>query len=176
MAFRFCGIRCNLVPKFIVGTKAVTEEVIDIFTSTSKLASLKQKNMERITNDEEDILDVLKDAKDVLTLNFLFIQKIQAAERILLVIEDVFPSRLRRIFDAKHSTDEAFEQNFTFGAIRNFFAKSDSNKRNYDLDKYFLDIVDRIFKDRPISHTFIISFVMKKIRDEFIKDRYSIML
>lgn len=172
LAFRFCGIRYNLVPKFIVGTKAVTEEVIDIFTSTSKLASLKQKNMERITNDEEDILDVLKDAKDVLTLNFLFIQKIQAAERILLVIEDVFPSRLRRIFDAKHSTDEAFEQNFTFGAIRNFFAKSDSNKRNYDLDKYFLDIVDRIFKDRPISHTFIISFVMKKIRDEFIKDGY----
>lgn len=172
LAFRFCGIKYNLVPKFIVGTKAVTEEVIDIFTNTSKLASLKQKNLERITNDEEDILDVLKDANDVLTLNFLFVQKIQAAERILLMIEDVFPSRLRRIFDAKYSVDALFDQNFTFGAIRNFFAKSDSNKRNYDLDKYFLDIIDRIFKDRPMSNTFILSFVMKKIRDEFIKDGY----
>ncbi|MGI6486298.1 MAG: TIGR02556 family CRISPR-associated protein [Tepidanaerobacteraceae bacterium] len=172
LTFRFCGIRYHLVPKFIVGTRTVAEEVIDIFTDTSKLASLKQKNMERITNDEEDILDILKDANDVLTLNFLFIQKIQAAERILLVIEDVFPSRLRRIFSAKYSVDALFDQSFTFGVIRNFFAKSDSNKRNYDLDKYFLDIVDRIFKDRPISNTFILSFVMKKIRDEFINDRY----
>ena len=172
LAFRFCGIRYNLIPKFIVGTKGVSEEIIDIFTSTSKLVSLKKKSMERITNDEEDILDVLKEEKDVLTFNFLFIQKMQAAERILLLIEDVFPSRLRRIFDAKHSVDAMFNQNFTFGSIRNFFAKSDANKRNYDLDGYFLDIVDRIFKDRPISNSFVLSFIMKKIRDEFIKDGY----
>lgn len=129
MAFRFCGIRYNLIPKFIVGTKGVSEEIIDIFTSTSKLVSLKKKSMERITNDEEDILDVLKEEKDVLTFNFLFIHKRQAAERILLLIEDVFPSRLRRIFDAKHSVDAMFNQNFTFGSVRNFFAKSDSNKK-----------------------------------------------
>lgn len=172
LTFKFCGIKYNLIPKFIIGTKAVAEDVLDIFTNTSKLASLKQKNMERITNDEEDILDVLKDANDVLTLNFLFIQKIQAAERILLVIEDVFPSRLRRIFKAKYAVDLLFNQNFTFGTIRSFFAKSDSNKRNNDLDKYFLDIVDRIFKDRPISSNFILSFVMKKVRDEFINDGY----
>lgn len=172
LTFKFCGIKYNLIPKFIIGTKTVSEDVMDIFTNTSKLASLKQKNLERITNDEEDILDVLKDANDVLTLNFLFIQKVQAAERILLVIEDVFPSRLRRIFNAKYAVDVLFNQNFTFGTIRNFFAKSDSNKRNYDLDKYFLDIIDRIFKDRPISKTFIVSFIMKKVRAEFINDGY----
>ncbi len=173
LTFRFCGIKYNLVPKFVIGTKDVSEEVIDIFTNTSELVSLKKKTMERITNDEEDILDALKEINDVITLNFLFINKIQAAERIVLLIEDVFPSRIRRIFDAKHSVDDMVKNNnFTFGTIRNFFSKSDSNKRDYDLDKYFLDIVDRVFKDRPIDKAFILRFAMKRIRDEFVNDRY----
>lgn len=172
LTFKFCGIRYNLIPKFILGTQGISEEVINIFTDTSRIVSLRQKNMERITNDEEDILDALKDLNDVITLNFLFIQKMNAAERILLNIEDVFPSRIRIIFDTKHEIDNIYENNFTFGTIRNFFAKSDPNKRDYDLDGYFLDIVDRIFKDRPVSFYFVLQFIMKKIRDEFINDRY----
>lgn len=152
LTFKFCGIRYNLIPKFIVGTDELSEYVIDIFTDTSKLVSLKQERVETITDDEEEILDLLKDVQDIITLNFLFIQKSNAAERILLVIEDVFPSRLRQIFDAKYRVDEIYDNNFTFRTIRNFFFKSDKNKRNSDLDKYFLDIVDKVFKDRPISY------------------------
>lgn len=172
LTFKFCGIRYNLIPKFIVGTDELSEYVIDIFTDTSKLVSLKQERVETITDDEEEILDLLKDVQDIITLNFLFIQKSNAAERILLVIEDVFPSRLRQIFDAKYRVDEIYDNNFTFRTIRNFFFKSDKNKRNSDLDKYFLDIVDKVFKDRPISYHFILKFIMKKIRDEFINDGY----
>lgn len=172
LTFRFCGIRYNLIPKFILGECGITDDIIDIFTSTSRIVSLKQKVMERITNDDEEILDALKDLKDVITLNFLFIQKSNAAERILLNIEDVFPSRIRKIFDTKHEVDKIYTSSFTFGTIRNFFAKSDPNKRDYDLDGYFLDIVDRIFKDRPVSFYFVLQFIMKKIRDEFINDRY----
>lgn len=170
--FRFCGIRYNLVPKFILGTKEVSEDVIDIFTNTSKIISLKQERVDSITDDKEEILDILKDIQDNITLNFLFIHKTNAAERILLIIEDVFPSRLRSIFNAKYYVDEIYDKSFSFRTIRNFFFKSDKNKRNTDLDKYFLDIVDRIFKDRPISYYFILKFIMKKIRDEFINDGY----
>lgn len=173
LTFKFYGARYNLIPKFVIGTKGVSEEVIDIFTNISKIVSLKKKNIERMTNDEEDILAELKEINDVVTLNFLFINKIQAAERIVLLIEDVFPSRIRRIFDAKHSADDMVKNNnFTFGTIRNFFSKSDSNKRDYDLDKYFLDIVDRIFKGRPIDKAFVLRFALKRIRDEFVNDRY----
>jgi len=170
--FRFCGIRYNLIPKFILGTRGVPDNIIDIFTDTSHLVSLKKRNMEVIAGDEEEILDALKDIGDVITLNFLFIQKMNAAERILLNIEDVFPSRIKRIFDTKHDVDKMFQDNFTFGTIRNFFAKSDPKKRDYDLDGYFLDIVDRIFKDRPVSFYFVLQFIMKKIRDAFINDQY----
>jgi CRISPR-associated protein Csh1 len=172
LTFKFCGIRYNLIPKFILGEYGISDEIIDIFTNTSRIVSLKQKVMERIANDDEEILDVLKDLNDVITLNFLFIQKSNAAERILLNIEDVFPSRIRKIFDIKHEVDYVYNSNFTFGTIRNFFSKSDPNKRDYDLDGYFLDIVDRIFKDRPVSFYFVLQFIMKKIRDEFINDRY----
>lgn len=172
LTFKFCGIRYNLIPKFIIGTEEIQVEIIEIFTNTSKLVSLKEERMVSITGDEEDILAILKDVQDTITLNFLFVQKIQAAERILLLIEDVFPSRIRQIFDAKYMVDEVYENNFTFRSIRNFFSKSDKNKRNYDLDKYFLDIIDRIFKDRAIGYHFILKFIMKKIRDEFINDGY----
>ncbi|SFP76364.1 TIGR02556 family CRISPR-associated protein [Caldicoprobacter faecalis] len=172
LTFRFCGIEYNLIPKFIVGAEMIPDEILDIFANTSKLVSLKQEVIDRITTDEDDILYYLKDIKDVIALNFLFLKKINAAERILLLIEDVFPSRLRRIFDAKYKTDEIFASKFTFGSIRSFFSKSDPNKRDYDLDGYFLDVVDRVFKDRPVSYHFLLQFIMKKVRHEFVNDGY----
>ena len=84
----------------------------------------------------------------MMTFDLLFIKRTNSAERILLVIEDVLPSRLRRIFCAKHSVDEVFSQSFTFGAIRYFFLKSDSDKRDTDLDGYFLGVVDKFL--RPV--------------------------
>lgn len=172
MTFRMCGIEYNLIPKFIIGTEMVPQEILDVFVDTSKRISLNQEVIDRITADEDDILYYLKDTKDIITLNFLFIRKMNAAERIILLIEDVFPSRLRSIFNAKYSTDDTFEDKFTFASIRNFFSRSDPNKSDYDLDKYFLDIVDRVFKDRPISYHFLLKFIMKKIRNEFINDGY----
>ncbi|MDI3535047.1 MAG: CRISPR-associated protein Csh1 [Thermosediminibacterales bacterium] len=172
LTFKFCGIQYNLIPKFIVGKEAVSDEILDIFSDTSKIFSLKERVIRKIADDEEEILDVLKDAKDTLTLNFLFLQKMNSAERILLLIEDVFPSRLRRIFEAKEYVDGVYGENFTFKNIRNFFSKSDSNKRNFDLDGYFLDITDRIFKVRPVDYGFLMQFIMKRVRDDFINDRY----
>ncbi|MCF6095771.1 TIGR02556 family CRISPR-associated protein [Thermovorax subterraneus] len=170
LSFSFCGIRYYLIPKFIVGVENVSEDILDIFRSSSKLISLRSRVIKSITRDEEDILYYLKDVKDVITVNFLFLQKMNAAERILLLIEDVFPSRIRKIFDTKECIDEIFQDDFTFGTVRSFFSKSDPNKRNYDLDGYFLDIVDRIFKNRPVSYHFLLQFMMKKIRSEFVND------
>jgi len=172
LTFSFYGIEYNLIPKFVVGTNMIPEEILNILIDASKYISLKQRVIDRIKSEEDDILYYLKDMKDVIALNFLFLKKERAAERILLLIEDVFPSRLRKIFDAKYETDEVFSDKFTFGSIRNFFAKSDPNKKDYDLDEYFLDIVDKVFKDRPINYHFLLQFIMKKIRHEFVNGDY----
>lgn len=172
LRFSFAGIPYQLIPKFILGKEAA-REIVDIFVDSSKIISLKQEVKKAYLADENDILDILKESKDNLTLNFLFIKEQQSAEKILLLIEDIFPSRLKTIFSAKeYYVDKLFNENFTFKTVRNFFSKSDSNKREYDLDKYFLDLVDSVFKNRSIDRSFIMDFLMRRIRDRFIKDEY----
>jgi CRISPR-associated protein Csh1 len=174
LSFRFCGLRYRyqLIPRFMLGKEHVAEEVLNIFRGSSKAVSLKEKIVARITSEEEEILDLLKDAGDNITLNFLFLQKTQAAERIVLLIEDVLPSRLQRIFAAKDVVDKLFEDNFTFWKLRGFFGKSDQGKKNFDLDKYFLTLVEHIFKDRPVDLGFVLHYLMQRIRYEFAHDRY----
>ncbi|MBC7321399.1 TIGR02556 family CRISPR-associated protein [bacterium] len=171
LRFSFAGISYQLIPKFIFGKEEI-KDVVDIFVDSSKIVSLKKEVKKAYLADEDEILDILSESKDVLTLNFLFIKEQQSAEKILLLIEDVFPSRLKSIFLAKGYVDRLFNENFTFRTIRNFFSKSDPNKREYDLDKYFLELVDSVFKDRVIDRSFIMDFLMRRIRDSFIKDEY----
>ncbi|WP_434578114.1 TIGR02556 family CRISPR-associated protein [Thermoanaerobacterium thermosaccharolyticum] len=172
LTFRFYGLRYQLIPKFLIGEDFIREDIINIFKDTTKLVTLKDSTAKRVIGDEDDITYFLKDADDSLSLNYLFIQKQNSAERILLLIEDVFPSHLREIFSAKDSVEKMFGDNFTFRNIRNFLSKSDINKRDSDLDGYFLDITDRIFRGRKVDLNLLLKFIMKRVRDEFIQDRY----
>lgn len=172
LSFKFYGLNYYLIPKSILGGRVVYDQVLDVLTDMKKLISLKQKVVDRITDDEEEILTVLADARDTVALNFLFLKKQQSAERILLLVEDVLPSRLRKIFAAKEAVDGIIGSNFTFRCIRNFLGKSDSNKRDYDLNAYFLDLTDRIFKGRPVDYHFLLQLIMKKVREEFVNDGY----
>ena len=173
LARRFVyGLNYILIPKLLVGRPEVLNEILINFADANNLVSLKERIRRRITDDEDEILELLAEERDVLTLNFLFLYKEQSAERIHLLIEDVFPSRIKRIFEAKDFVDKISGASFTFRDIRTFFSKSDDNKRNYDLNKYFFEIVDKVFRGIPIDFSILIKFFMKKIRDEFINDRF----
>jgi CRISPR-associated protein Csh1 len=174
--FRFYGLSYYLIPRLLIGSQDVLNNILDIFSDTTKTLSLKERIKKRITNDENEILEYLSEEKDILTLNFLFLQRQQSAERILLLIEDVFPSRIRKIFEAKDYIDRLFnndsDKGFTFGTIRTFFSKSDENKKASDLNKYFLEIVDSVFKGRRLDFSFLFKFYMAVIRKEFINEGY----
>ncbi len=178
LVYGFYGLRYILIPKLLLGGVDAKANPIYILSDSNKIVSLKARVKKRITSDENEILEYLSDEKDILTLNFLFLQKQQSAERILLLIEDVFPSRIRNIFEAKDYVDELFnndsDKGFTFGNIRTFFSKSSEGKRENDLNKYFLEIVDSIFKGRRLDFLFLLKFYMAAIRKEFIKDKYFI--
>ncbi len=177
LTYRFYGLSYLLVPKLLF--KGVDAEIMNILLDPIKTVSLKEKVKKRITDNAEEILDALKNEKDTLTFNFLFLKQEQSAERILLLIEDVFPSRINRIFKAKDYVDEITGDNFTLAKIRHFFTKSDENKRDYDLNTYFLDIIDKIFRGVPIDFSFLNRFFLTKIRRDFIdydskgKERYN---
>lgn len=170
--FKFYGLNYSLIPRLLTGNKEILEEIISILSDTTQTVSLRDRIKKRITEDEREILDYLADKKDDLTLNFLFLQRQQSAERILLLIEDVFPSRIRAIFNAKNDVDAAFNDNFTFFKIRTFFSMSDKKKRKSDLNKYFLEIVDSVFKDRRLDFSFLTKFHMAVIRREFTNEGY----
>ena len=164
------GLEYLLIPKFLFGTSAVSRDIIDIFTDGPKKISLAGKTISRMTADENEILALLMEEKDALSVQFLFLRASRGAERILLLIEEVYPSTLRKIFDAKSDTDkkwEIIERQFNFGTLRTFFAKSDENKRDNDLDKYYLQLIDNIFRLKPVDKNFVLQFIMKKIRHDF---------
>ncbi|MCM8785858.1 MAG: TIGR02556 family CRISPR-associated protein [Candidatus Omnitrophica bacterium] len=169
--YNFYGLGYYLIPKFFFN---IDEQILDIIQYGIKSTSLQKRTINRITNDEEEILDILKEEKDYLTLNFLFLKKDRSAERILLFIEDVFPSRLKKIFDVKDKVDKTYntDELFTFANIRYFFEKSDKKKKEYDLDRYFLEIIDSVFKNKKIALDFLIKFFIKKIREELITTEY----
>jgi len=176
LVYGFYGLRYFLIPRLLLSGRNVKAEIIDILLDSNRIVSLKDRVKKRITSDDNEILEILANEKDVLTLNFLFLRKEQSAERILLLIEDVFPSKIKKIFDAKDYVDKNFnndsDKGFTFGTIRTFFSKSDENKKTGDLNKYFLEIVDSVFKDRKLDFSFLLKFYMANIRKEFINDGY----
>ncbi|MDN5363121.1 MAG: CRISPR-associated protein Csh1 [Eubacteriales bacterium] len=171
LKFSFSGSGYYLIPKFLLGKEAA-KEVVDIFTDSVKIVSLKQQVKKSITGSEEEILDIVKETSDTVMLNFLFLQEMNAAERVVMLIEDVLPSRLRKIFAAKEEVDKQFGGEFNFGVLRGFISKSDQDKARPDLDRYFLETVDRIFKDRPVDKDFLLKFIMQKIRYEFLHNRH----
>lgn len=170
LKFKFYDLNYYLIPKLFVGNKDLLDEILKILSDTNKKISLKNESKKRLTDDEDEILDYVSEVNDNLSLNFLFLKKEQSAERILLLIEDILPSRIRRILSAKDYVDKILGEDFTFKKIRTFYSKSEEDKRENDLNKYFLEIVDKVFKGQQIDFSFLLKFYMNVIRKEFIKD------
>ncbi len=211
LTFKFYGLSYWLIPKFFVGETELKEEILtELWKYTIKDVSLGdavavKQIEEQITNDESEILSLLKEGdkvKDFLTVNLMFVRADNSAERILLHIEDVFPSQIKKIFDAKKHVEKKFQElmedfkeiweksqkrkertdkqtdwferlkQYNFGKVRTFFQKTDQLKRNSDLDKYFLEIVNCVFKSRPLDWRFLTRFYMNIIRKAITSEKF----
>lgn len=184
--FGFYGFRYLLVPKiaFKGDDKDLLKEVLSILGKKEQKRKLKinREDKNTITSDENKILEFVKDQKDFFSNSLIFYKKEQSSYRILLLIEGIFPSRLRALFKAKEKVDERFkiyndsilsedqrekyQLVFNFGVLRRFFP-SESKNRNFD--KIFLEMVDKIFVGDQISYYLLIDFIMSKVREAFIK-------
>ncbi|KJR40299.1 CRISPR-associated Csh1 family protein [Candidatus Magnetoovum chiemensis] len=178
LKFKFYGLSYYLIPSVLSGESDVLDEILDIVKDSNKRTTLKNTIKRRLTSDENEILEYLSKEEDTLTLNIVFLDKSNnSAERILLLIEDVLPSRLRTIFDAKDYVDRIFnpddtnDRGFDFGRIRTFYDKSAEKATKSDLNAYFLEIVDSVFKLRPLELSFLLRFMMAAIRRAFVNDK-----
>ena len=107
-----------------------------------------------------------------LTLNLLFFEENQTtkAMKIKLALEEVLPSRFRRLFhtvpqmvndhplyrDVISYKKERYDLQFSFGLFRDFF------------DDNFLDIVYTVFTGQPISQNLLYSRFMERIRKNYV--------
>ena len=179
--FGFYGFRYLLVPKLALGGDY--EEVLDILGTKDNNRKLKIKRevKNRITSDENEILNLVKDQNDFFSNSLIFYRKEQSSYRILLLIEGILPSRLRALFSAKERVDEIFkiyndtilseaqrEKNhfeFNFGVLRRLFPRESKNRT---FDKIFLEIVDKIFVGEKIDYNLLMDFIMRRVRAAFI--------
>ncbi|MFA6373606.1 MAG: TIGR02556 family CRISPR-associated protein [Methanothrix sp.] len=184
--YSFYGFRYLLVPKLTLAgdKKGVLEEILDILgkKDDKRKVKINREIKRRITADENEIFDFVKDEKDFFSNSLIFYKKEQSSYRILLLIEGILPSRLRTLFNAKGKVDERFiiysdsilsetqrEKNhleFNFGVLRRFFP---AESKNRTFDKIFLEMVDKIFVGEQIGYYLLIDFIMSKVREAFIK-------
>ncbi|BBM69590.1 TIGR02556 family CRISPR-associated protein [Rhodothermus marinus] len=177
------NIRYLIIPDFILGADVVRQEVLAILTDEreqrqKRLHTLSRREIRRITEDEEEILELLSQEKDVMTFHFLFMSRQQGRETIDLYIQDVYPSRLRALLEAKAAVDRSMrvpredgtwlEYNFTYATLHRFFSRSDPNRRNSDLLRHLYDLVDQTFRAVPVSTDYLMPFLMLQIRHDVV--------
>ncbi len=160
LLFYFYGRKYYLIPKPIY--------IKDLPTILRKYRTLNNKDVEEVSKDydktEERVFNFIKDEENSVAFDLMFIEKNNAALNILLNIEDVSPSRFKKIY---HSLDfirhlEFFKDmpvNFTL--LNRVFPK---DKYNH----YFLDIIDKIISDNRIDYNFIIKFFNQYLQRTFI--------
>ena len=167
LTFNLSGLRYQLIPEFIVGREELVREIMEVLLNDEvRKLKLSEREKRVLLSDEEEILDLLSEEGDFLSLNLLFIESQRSAERILLHLQDIYPSRLKQLFEAKDKVEKLLGlESFTYGIVYSFFSKSDPSKRTPDLQKYFLEIVDRTFRGIKVEEKFLIRFLLGRIRD-----------
>ncbi|MDD2439756.1 MAG: TIGR02556 family CRISPR-associated protein [Methanosarcinaceae archaeon] len=194
MSFGFYGFRYLIIPKFLTEkllSKEEQEELFEVFEKfREKDLKFNKEYRNFLQNNESDILEILSEQGNYLNLNIQFYEKSNSAYRILLYIEDVLPSRLRKLFHAKAIVDkrkifkdyyvseaETKSVKFTLGNVRWFFPNK-SNDPN--LNTYFLEITNGIFTGKAIDYAFLLKYIMLKLRKDFRSSnstlRYSLFL
>jgi len=171
------GFNYYIIPKIF--RQDINEDIYQLLESYRKNIidgnlNIKKEYGNLLSDTEEDAFEIISKQSNVLSNNILFYEKINAAFRILLYVEDVLPSRLRKLFETKRIVDKKtifknFTWNdhslsFTFGNIWHFYPKN----REKDDSKYFLEITNNIFTSRKVDYAFLLNGISKKIRKDFV--------
>ena len=158
--FNFYGFKYLVIPKFLTDFDGSLKKDIFKIIAGQKDPKFRKEEINRLTQDESEILELVSEQKDYMSINFMFYDAPKgyngAVFNILVYIEDILPSRLKTLFDAKTGNKEknirgvdqinifrecmvpVFENRkkvgeksleFNFGIVRTFFPKvSDHNK------------------------------------------------
>ena len=179
LSFKFYGLRYYLIPRTI--TKKASEDIIDSILDFKKSPRINAADRERLTNDEKDMFEMLQEEQNNVALNLVFYAKPQKGVlRILAAIEEILPSRIQQLFNAKHFVENMVffkghktKENkdmfrLSFGTLRTFLP---NNKIEGNNDKSFLELTRMIFSDIKIDYQFILHQIISHIRNNFVRNQ-----
>jgi len=174
LGFNFYGLNYYLIPSSTCN-QDVQDILVDMLENISnKSFSFKEGASKEIYSLSDDIFDELAEYGDVNSFRIIFFKKENSAERILLDIKDIFPSRFRELYAAKHKMEEIYnriiDEKFNFSYFREFLRKTDSKMRDNDLDNNFLSLTKDIFTGEKLSIDTLLPHYMRNIRYAFVND------
>lgn len=176
--FRFYGCRYYIIPKVMHGIGRST--IIDTIKEYNQEQRISDSAKMSTLNPEEDVIWDLKEYKNHAHFSLLFYDKPnKGVFRIVENIEEVLPSRIRKLYDVKERVDDIFifrlpEKEgkrifrFSFGSLRLFFPR-DEIRGNHDKD--FLQIVHKIFAGIPVKYEFLIRKIMRVVHERFVNEK-----
>ena len=169
-------LRYFLIPKFLFSLSDKNyEHLFYLFEEYSKDPSFSKEKRGWIGGlvwNEDRILQILSEEQNFLTLNLIFYDRDRrnAKElKILLNIDDVLPSYLRKLYETKKYVDGLelfFNSNikFNFEILYYIFVKSIQKDTSR---KYYMDTISKIFTGRKIDYYLVLFFLVKRIRKIF---------
>lgn len=183
LQFRMGGMRYYLLPKLIFGEEAAKDVISNFFQTATQREVLAQKILKRLSEDEREILEELTNLSDILTFNFLFYATpTKSVFRINLLVENILPSRIGTIFDAKtkaenHDVFKDIKMGKEYENIEFRFSNLTRRPSNdisslVPSQKGFLEVVDKTFRCISLDKSLLYSWFMSTIRGVFAKQNY----
>lgn len=174
---KFSGFNYCVIPKVIIPENTVKEEMHNILTEFEGTGfSTSEDIKNNLLNSEDYFIELMQNYDNNMNYNIMIYKEENAAFRILLLIEDVVPSRIKNILREKERLEKDYSQNifdylydnqFSFAKIRYFFP---NNKEEGNFDKAFLEILNNIFKGRQINYHLFLEKIMNKTSWLFSKE------
>jgi len=184
MKYYFCGFSYFLIPEFI-NYDVDNSEIMEIFLNKETAIGKFTLGEERktITNSKDDILDIIKEMNNQVNYTMFFFEANNNEFKILLTIEDVYPTQFKTIFTAKeisenHSIFKNIEKKkeksfydleFKFDFLKEFIPLSqDKSLGNLQVfKKSFLDITKSVFLQKKIDYDFLMHRITESLRRKF---------
>ncbi len=182
LKFRLGGVSYYLIPRCVINFQENLPDLMNVYKNYED-KKIDTEKLKKISAEEDDyILPIMQDVNDIFLLTFLFYEKISAKFMIHMVLEDIYPSRLRELFKAKEKA-EAHEYlknvtfskksvkdvEFYFGTLREFTKKEFSKSKAPD---QYLSLTEKIFKNISIDKGLIMNLLIEKIREAFRGEGY----
>lgn len=156
LSFKFQGRDFYLIPKFIY--KKDMEKVLKILTRMDSNIDTQYENTEDL------VFKRVERLKDYVTFDLLFYEEKNSALNIKLNIQEVLPSRFKKVYNDMSQVNNLFRNSTKFNGKFNLnfsFLNRLFPRKNYN--RYFLETVDIIISDKNIDYKFIISYLTKYI-------------